>query len=309
MGAPATYTVLRLPAGSMPTIDGSLNDWPAGYFIDSIQSDDNVYGRDDLVPWSPDEFQMQLYCTWDDTWVYFGVKIIRDDVLITSTPENSVCKIDNIKVNPGGQAMAFYIGIDGSVLPNPSSPYIPGSNLMTGMNPSGNGTFPTYEFAIQKDLLDPFMMNMYQFSIGSEENDDNTYTDSYFLAVGAEYLGSKQDWNSNSWDNPLYYPTFTLTTTEGSVITGLENAKRFTAGQSISASPNPFTPATFLSFTAQSDGFIKIYNINGRFIERIVVKAGSDKVRWNGEHCAPGIYIARLTSGRQVVNTRLFLTR
>jgi hypothetical protein len=304
MAAPAVYTVLKAPAGSMPTIDGDLADSPEGYFIDSLHSDDNVYGRDG-GEWTREEIQMGLYCVWDDQMVYFGVKVIYDDELISSGA--NAWSMDNIKVNPGGQAMAFYIALNGEVVTNPSSPYIPNVNLKTGLKPTGNGTFPTYEFAIQKDLLDPFYMNMYQFSIGSEETDAGNQQ--CFVAIGAEYTGNKTDWNGNPWDNPLYYPTYTLDPTEGPAITGVDGAVRFVAGESISASPNPFMPATTLSFTARQNGTIKIYDINGQVIDRFATKAGSGKVKWNANNYASGLYIARLTSGNKVLNTRLFLTR
>jgi hypothetical protein len=213
VAAPASFTVLKAGQGTFPAIDGDLSDWPLDYFIDSLKSDDNVYARDALEPWTPDEFQMEAYVTWDDAWVYFGIKVIRDDVIITTSAETKAHTIDNVKINPGGQAMAFYIAIDGTVRPNPSSPYVVGTSLMATMNPTGNGTFPTYEFSIQKDLLDPFMMGMWQVSLGSEENDDEAYNACCFVAVGAEYTGNKQDWNGNPWDNPLYYPTFTLGST------------------------------------------------------------------------------------------------
>jgi hypothetical protein len=212
LAAPASYTVLKLPDGQAPEIDGNISEWPQAYFIDSLHSDDNVYARDG-GEWTRDDYQMGLYVAWDDQKVYFAVKIINDDVLITTG--QGVWQIDNIKVNPGGQAMAFYIGIDGTIITNPSSPYIPGTNAWMAMDPNGNDPFPTYEFAIQRDLLDPFHMNMYQISVGSEENDAPSYGDLMMLAVGAEYTGNKQDWNGSGWDNPLYYPTYALAASEG----------------------------------------------------------------------------------------------
>jgi hypothetical protein len=250
---------------------------------------------------------MELYVTWDDQMVYFGVKVLNDNVLITTgaTPVNT----DNIKVNPGGQAMAFYIGINGVVQINPSSPYIPNVNLKTGLNPTGNGTFPTYEFGIQKDLLDPFMMNMYQFSVGSEDNDDNSNMDQCFLAVGAEYTDFKQAWDANPWDNPLYYPTFNLTTAiEKSPMLG--NPDQI----SLLASPNPFNQGTVLSYSIKDKGTLEIYDINGQLVRRMTAGTGAHEVAWNGTdrtgaQAACGVYIACLKTGDKTLKTKLFLQR
>jgi hypothetical protein len=207
---PSYYNVYKLPDGKTPVVDGNLDEWTGYYFIDSIHSDDQVYARDSEEPWTPEEFQMQLYIAWDDNWAYFAIKVIRDDVIVTTSSNQNDHTIDNVKINPGGMAMGFYIPIDGSYNCCRSSPYVIGTSLLIGVNPTGNGKLPTYEWAIQKDLLQPVESNTFKFSIGSEDNDDYTYTDVCFLAVGAEYTGPKQDWSGNPWDNPLYYPTFTF---------------------------------------------------------------------------------------------------
>jgi hypothetical protein len=129
--------------------------------------------------------------------------------------------MDNLKGNFGGQAMGFYIGINGQVYILPSSPLSLGVTFLADMNPNGNGSFPTYEFAIMKNLQDPFMMSMFQFSVGTEDTDASSQY--CYVAVGAEYTGNKQDWSGNPWDNPLYYPIFTLNTTEGPPMSSVPN--------------------------------------------------------------------------------------
>jgi len=129
--------------------------------------------------------------------------------IIVSTGER-VRDADNLIVNPGGSAMAFYIGLDGRTHTNPSSPYIVGTNLFTAAASKGNGGFPVYEFSILKSMVDPFGMGSYQFSVGTEDQDDSNRTDMQYLGFGTYYTGPKQDWNNNPWDNPLYYPTYNL---------------------------------------------------------------------------------------------------
>jgi hypothetical protein len=236
LAAPSNFTVLKLPTGHIPTIDGNVSEWPETYFIDSLRSDDNVYARDSQDPWTRDEFQMKLYCAWDDQMVYFAVKVIADDVIISTG--SSSWNMDNIKVNPGGQPMAFYIGINGTIPMSPSSPYVPGTSLKMAVIANGNGAYPTYEFAIQKDLLDPFMMNMYQISVGTEDNDNTSGTDQTFMAVGAEYRGNKQDWNGNPWDNPLYYPTYMLNSANGPALLPTKPVPPLNRPPSITSQPD-----------------------------------------------------------------------
>jgi hypothetical protein len=303
LAAPSTYSVLKLPAGSEPNMDGDvLGEWPIEYFIDSLHSDDNLYARDDGLPeWTRAMFQMQGYLAWDDSWVYFGVKVVADD-----DKDDASCawNSDNLKINPGGQAMAFYICPNGEIKPNPSNPYTIGTTLIGAAIADAGDGLPSYEFKIDKALLDPFLMGLWQLSVGTEDQG------SVFAAIGAEYTGNKQDWNGNPWDNPLYYPTYSLLTQEGPPM-GIEGevARSLQMKESISASPNPFMPTTTLSFTARQNGTIKIYDISGQLIDHFNTRAGTGTVNWNAKNLASGIYIARLTSGTQILNTRLFLTR
>jgi hypothetical protein len=306
--APSLYNVLKLPASQVPVIDGNLDEWPQEYFIDSLHSDDNVRARDALEPWTREEIQMGLYMTWDDNWVYCAVKIIYDDVLITTG--DSPWKMDNIRVNPGGQAMAFYIGINGTVMVNPSSPYTVGVNLLAAMQQDGNGDFPTYEFAIQKDMLYPFMMNNYQMAIGSEENDDNNTSDQCYAYVGFEYLGPKQDWNSSAWDNPLYYPIFTLVNIEGPPLnSSLENHTPFIDKEiELYANPNPFHPSTIISYSMESHGCLVIFDLNGRKVKTFKTNPGHGKISLNGADLASGTYFAKVLGLGKTRVIRLFLT-
>jgi hypothetical protein len=312
--APASYEVLKLPQGRVPVIDGSLKEWTNKYFIDSLDSDNNVIYRDSQEPWTRDDLQMGFYAAWDENKLYFGIKIIYDDVLITSGED--IYRIDNIKVNPGGQAMAFYIGIDGTVKLNPSSPYTLETNLWAAMQPNGNDTFPTYEFAIDKSLMDPFMMSMFQFAIGSEDNDDMIYSDATYIVVGAEFTGAKSDGCGCAWDNPLYYPTFTLVSKTGPPLNSSfrNNALVYGRNLEINAYPNPFNLSTTLFYTIEDHGLLRIFDLKGQLLRHFFLDGKTGSIVWdgsmhNGSKAVPGTYVAQLRSRKQIQTLKLIIGR
>jgi hypothetical protein len=306
LAAPKTYTVLKMPAGESPTIDGFLTEWPEAYFIDTLDSENNVYARDaGTSEWTTEEVNFKVYATYDDSMFYFAIKYFRDDDIVASG--SNVYHMDNIKINPGGEAMAFYVGATTLVVLNPSSPYIPNVNLWLGCKTLGNDPFATYEFAIKKDMIDPYSMGVYQFSLGVEEYDTNGQ--SYFAAIGAEYTGFKQDWTSNPWDNSLYYPTFTMGS-EGPALDAVEDGAVAAKGvAAVSAAPNPFNPTTTISYTAEKAGMLNIFDANGQMVKSFSTIAGTNSVNWNASNMASGVYVARLISGSSVFNTKLFLTK
>lgn len=302
LAAPASYDVKRLHSSVTVTVDGTLGELDDSYLIDTLNSQDNCYAWDTGTPWAPADFQYQLFMAHDDSKVYVALKTVRDDVADIGT--STGCS-DAYKVNPGGQAMAFYFFFGGNVNVNPSCPYTQGSTLFTAMNTAGNGAnLPTVEFTLAKDVIDPFGMGTFQLSIGFEEGDLQSCMNTIYGAIGAEYTGFKQDWSSNPWDNPLYYPTFNLTE-----IDAAESNVAVKNVETLSASPNPFMPATTLNFNVKNNGSLKIYDVAGKTVYSTAVKSGAGQVNWNARDLASGIYVARLISGKNVLNTRLFLTR
>ncbi|MFC1552616.1 FlgD immunoglobulin-like domain containing protein [Candidatus Latescibacterota bacterium] len=83
--------------------------------------------------------------------------------------------------------------------------------------------------------------------------------------------------------------------------------------------PNPFNPTTTIEFTLPEAGFTKlvVYNIMGQKIRELVsadMPAGVHSVIWdgrdqNGLQVSSGVFIARLTSGDNVVPNRLMLVK
>jgi len=218
--APSNYKILRLPPGSRVLVDGNITHiWPDAYFIDSICSDANVQARDDSI-WTRQDIQLKVWAAWDDTDVYFAVKVISDDVYTLCGGASYSAGCDNLKVNPGGQAAAFYVYSTGDVFRNPSNPWQVDADLHTGTNSYGEGSgLPSYEFSIKRTVLDQFDLRSFQLSVGTEDEDGGKGNSSNecFVAIGVEYLGNKNYWPSQ-WDNQLYYPTWTLKDSLGPLV-------------------------------------------------------------------------------------------
>ncbi len=95
----------------------------------------------------------------------------------------------------------------------------------------------------------------------------------------------------------------TVTTSGVSDVPGLARAKTQLAGNA----PNPFNPATTISYYLAEPGFVRleVFDVAGRLVKSLVaesVMAGDHQVRWNGEDeagrsVASGTYFARMQSG------------
>lgn len=302
--APANLDVKRLHSAVTMNVDGTLGEMDESYFIDSLTSGNNCFAWDVGWDWATAKFNYMLYASHDDAKVYFAMKTLHNVYLESGS--STGCS-DAFKINPGGQAMAVYIFFNGSVVVNPSCPYTQGSTLFAGANVTGNGTgLPTIEFSLDKSVIDPFGMGTFQLSVGFEEGDSpsSDCMKTIYGGVGVEYTGNKQDWVSNPWDNPLYYPTFTLTE-----VIANQSAVTVKSAEMISASPNPFMPSTTIAYNVKNNGLLKIYDVAGKVVHSASVKSGAGKIQWDATDLASGIYVARLISGKNVLNTRLFLTR
>lgn len=78
--------------------------------------------------------------------------------------------------------------------------------------------------------------------------------------------------------------------------------------------PNPFNPATTISFSIPKDGMteLKIYNMLGENIETLVsqpLSAGTYSYSWNAARYSSGIYFYVLRSGNNVQTKRMMLVK
>ena len=82
----------------------------------------------------------------------------------------------------------------------------------------------------------------------------------------------------------------------------------------LSVSPNPFNPATYISYTIISEAEISldIYDVSGREVFNVnsgTQQPGSYKVRFDGSNMASGVYFCRLKAGEQVGVQKIVLVR
>jgi len=119
-------------------------------------------------------------------------------------------------------------------------------------------------------------------------------------------------------DDPLYQDDVTGS---GNMTLAMEDdsLKNRELKTGLAASPNPFNPATKITLTQPGlNGMVvlSIYAIDGRLVRNITATAASGRAvfEWNGcdasgLRLASGVYIARATAGRRVLETRLTLMK
>ena len=78
--------------------------------------------------------------------------------------------------------------------------------------------------------------------------------------------------------------------------------------------PNPFNPETTIRYAVSETGpvSLKVYDIQGREIETLIHdhhEPGFYTVNWMAENTASGIYFCRLTSGNNIINSKLLLVK
>jgi hypothetical protein len=195
-----------------------------------------------------------------------------------------------------------------TIIRDPASPFDWRDSLsfIGRANPGGNGPFPTYECAMSKSIVDPFGMGSFQHSVGIGDEDTLNGLNSCWTAAGAVYTGNKLDWSSNPWDNPLHYPVFLLQSAGPAMET-----KKVHQGESfLRIHPNPFNPATIISFDLGPgrSGTLQIFDIRGKMVFERPVQ-GSGTVVWNAGELGSGVYVLKAVSAGRTYSRRLVLQR
>ncbi|MGD8782594.1 MAG: T9SS type A sorting domain-containing protein [Ignavibacteria bacterium] len=95
---------------------------------------------------------------------------------------------------------------------------------------------------------------------------------------------------------------------------GSENLSNESSELSIENYPNPFNPATIISYTLPEEGrvSIKIYDILGREVETIVNEirtAGTHSVEFNASHLPSGVYLYRIETSRGMLTKKMLLLK
>lgn len=93
-----------------------------------------------------------------------------------------------------------------------------------------------------------------------------------------------------------------------------EGAAAVPEAYALAAYPNPFNPATTLSFTlpVSARAEISIYDATGRLIESLAgasFEAGTHQISFNASHLPTGIYLARLSANDVSATVKLLLIK
>ena len=80
------------------------------------------------------------------------------------------------------------------------------------------------------------------------------------------------------------------------------------------AYPNPFNPATTLTFSVPEDinVILEVYDINGRIISKLkdnTMKAGYHSVVWNADSYSSGVYFVKMQAGDFLKTQKLLLVK
>ena len=82
----------------------------------------------------------------------------------------------------------------------------------------------------------------------------------------------------------------------------------------LKAQPNPFNPSTMLfvnGIVSGKQSNLRIFNISGKLISELTpaLHSGASAITWKADDLPSGVYIARLQSGKRVINLKLVLMR
>jgi photosystem II stability/assembly factor-like uncharacterized protein len=110
-------------------------------------------------------------------------------------------------------------------------------------------------------------------------------------------------------------PVVTTATCGGELFPGERSqTAAIPAGLELAVSPNPFNPATAISYKLQAPSKVslKVYDAAGRLVATLVDgmrEAGTYQVMFDGSKLASGVYMIRMESGKQSATLRATLTK
>lgn len=294
------------------TIDGNLDEWPDEYNLTITLNDNNVWMSSDMPLDTLADWNARFYAAWDADYVYFGVKVITDDFIVsdkgnwtcdavsiytaTSASSTGVCIADKTSDN-----LSFGVESIFSTLHE---------DFVAGVNPTGNHGFPTYEFKIRRASLPKLDyladdVTSFEIAIGGQDRDERNFTD---LGFGVDCRYPKDEFSSQYYDAHCYPKYFLV---DSVLIKNEERIVKSTdALLALTISPNPFTPATSIGYRirAPEKGVLSIYNVAGaKLFSQEVQRQG--RVSWNAVGMASGTYLVRITAGERVLQKKVAVVR
>ncbi|OGJ88859.1 MAG: hypothetical protein A2487_00295 [Candidatus Raymondbacteria bacterium RifOxyC12_full_50_8] len=312
------YKIDATVAHGIPTMDGDLADWDEGYNVGGFTSEDNIYyvsgGTMDSWDGFSVDYQASMYLAHDETYLYIGWRTLADDYVKSGVNDRTAC--DDMKICFGAKDDLLKLFNNSVSDSNPiclSYQYDHLAGVRMGVHPD----LPVYELRLRKDELrfyfptvnPPFAL----VSIGTEDIDTPEDGDNY-LGLKAKYTGTKTDGATNPWDNNANYPIVQFLD-EYAPGVNIDVSKNASSCQgSMVASPNPFNPATCISYNVKGAGSIGLYSIAGKLIRTFPGLIGKGAVAWDGKDYSgnimpAGVYIARLNSNGSVYSLKLSLLK
>jgi hypothetical protein len=136
-----------------------------------------------------------------------------------------------------------------------------------------------------------------------------SYSDTGLAASSIFYyrIRAENTYGNSSFSDPISAATLGIT----GVGREENNVPR---GFALTSHPNPFNPATVISFQLSVPGFVemKIFDVLGKEVQTLVhqsISAGMHEVTWNASGFGSGVYFCRLQSGGDVRITKMVLVR
>ncbi|OGJ84538.1 MAG: hypothetical protein A2268_11130 [Candidatus Raymondbacteria bacterium RifOxyA12_full_50_37] len=316
-GQKDTVKVYAIDNANAPTIDGSLADWDEAYVVraNAFTSENQIYyiSGTDMSAFSGIgvDYDAKVYMSHDQDNLYIGWQVLADDYPLSNA--YGWQNVDNMRISFGAKDDWMYI-YNAPILADSNPRTLAYDYLTDGALVAVTvQDLPIYEVKIPLLSIPRFYPTNPPFALMSVGTEDQDLTDGghVYWGLGATYTGDKHDAVTNPWDNSAYYPIVQIRPENP---TKVENAAVAQAEAAIAASPNPFNPATTISYTMKSTGSINIYTSEGKLIKSFTGLNNSGAVAWNGtDACgntvAAGIYIAQLVSKGNVFNTKLAYTK
>ncbi len=155
------------------------------------------------------------------------------------------------------------------------------------------------------------------FSVEVSSPDQTVSIDSVYRL---EYVGPPQLWTrvevADSSGTSIFFPTFTAGYVEVKTHTGADDGGLVLpmALELKQNFPNPFNPATTISFSLpeRSHVTLKVYNILGQEAETLiddVLNPGEHDIVWNACNKASGVYFYRLAYKNRVLTKKMALLK
>ncbi len=254
--------------------------WPLYYYIDDITQGD-VNGED-----------------VDHAWY-----VAKPDYTIMLA-DNQLVGLDGIAYNgnyeAGQEVIQYFVDAYGRTLYTFSED-TENTNTFTAADFSNNGTWPILEMDLvaAPSVIDPSMF---------ETIDVFGHTQLTYKGWPLYYFG--QDSLKRGSNKGISFPTpgiWPVALTDMDAPTGIEGKHLVQPGYSLDQNyPNPFYPATTISFTlpVQSMVNLQVFNLNGQLVTTLVNRkfpAGTSHITWDGKDMNGGImdsglYFYRLKS-------------